>query len=269
MVPPRWSHAAWVPPGHWCRATRSSSRTRMRTWCTWSPAQTSVSRTCAVACWAQGAARATRRPRPSMAVSCCAVAAASTRHRWSWPSAAAANSTGAALSSAGSASGWWSCTRAGDCRPVRAQQPPSGPGKADNLNSPPPPIPKDTGYIFCFALVFGSSCYLLPKPGRRPKGTNWGLPEAWVFVAATDQRDLARAPSCPHVAAADHSVVTCICFSTCRLKVENRSVTATSLLTLPPRERGGPMAGGYQCHFAGSCTPAHTHGPLAASAWCP
>lgn len=166
MAPLRWSHAVWGPPERWCRVTHSSSRIQMRTWCTWSPAQTSASRTCAAACWARGAARATRRPRPSTAVSCCAVAAASTQHRWSWLSAAAANSTGAASSSAGSANGWWSYTHAGDCRPACAQQPPSGPGKADNLNSPLPPTPKDTGYIFCFGLVFGSSCYLLLKPGR-------------------------------------------------------------------------------------------------------
>lgn len=34
-----------------------------------------------------------------------------------------------------------------------------------------------------------------------PKGTNWGLAEAWAFVAATDQRGFARASGGPHVAA--------------------------------------------------------------------
>ena len=29
------------------------------------------------------------------------------------------------------------------------------------------------------------------------------------------------------------------------------------------------MAGGNQCHLEGSCTPARTHRPLAASAWSP
>lgn len=47
--------------------------------------------------------------------------------------------------------------------PVCAQDHLRGPGKADNFNSLPPPTPKDTGCIFCFGLVFGSSSYLLPK----------------------------------------------------------------------------------------------------------
>lgn len=267
MVPPRWSHAVWGPPGRWCRATHSSSRIQMRTWCTWSPAQTSASRTCAAACWARGAARATRRPRPSTAVSCCAVAAASTRHRWSWLSAAAANSTGAALSSAGSASGWWSCTHAGDCRPACAQQPPSGPGKADNLNSPHYPPQKILVIFFVLVWFLGPHVIYYRNQAGDPKGTNWGLPEAWAFVAATDQRDLSHASGCPHVAAADHSFVICICFSTCRLQVGNGSVTAICLLTPPSRVRGGPMAGGNWCHFDGRRAPHICTDPLAASTW--
>lgn len=164
----------WAPPGHWYHGMHSSSHIQMRTWCTWSPVQTSASRTCAVVCWARGAAHATKRPRPLMAVSCCAAAVASTRHRWSWPSAAAAGSTGAASSSADSASDSWRCTHAGDC----AQHHLRGPGKANNLNSLPPPTPRHTGCIFCFGLVFGSSSYLLPKIGRQPQGRQPGPPRA-------------------------------------------------------------------------------------------
>lgn len=72
-----------------------------------------------------------------------------------------------------------------------------GPGKANNLNSLPSPTPKDTGCIFCFGLVFGSSSYLLPKKKKQtnkqagnPKGTHQGLPEPEpLCVAATDQTD--------------------------------------------------------------------------------
>lgn len=75
-----------------------------------------------------------------------------------------------------------------------------GPGKANNLNSLPPPTPKDTGCIFCFGLVFGSSSYLLPKNKKtgNPKGTHHGLPEPEpLCVAATDQRDSVYASGCP------------------------------------------------------------------------
>lgn len=51
--------------------------------------------------------------------------------------------------------------------PVCAQDHLRGPGKANNLNSLPPPTPKDTGCIFCFGLVFGSSSYLLPKKKKK------------------------------------------------------------------------------------------------------
>lgn len=83
--------------------------------------------------------------------------------------------------------------------PVCAQHHLRGPGKADNLNSLPPPTPRDTGCIFCFGLVFGSSSYLLPKIEGNPKGTNQGLPKPEpLYVAATDQRDFVDASGCPH-----------------------------------------------------------------------
>lgn len=179
MVPQRWSHVVWAPPGHWCHEMHSSSHIRMRTWCTWSPVQTSVSRTYAVVCWAREAARATRHPRPLMAVSCCVVAVASIQHRWSWPSAAAAGSTGAASSSADSASGSWRCTHAGDV-PSSAQHHLRGPGKANNLNISHH-LPQEILVVFLFflfGLVFGSSSYLLPKIGRQPQGHHQGAPQA-------------------------------------------------------------------------------------------
>lgn len=70
-------------------------------------------------------------------------------------------------------------------------------------------------------------------------------------MAAADQRDRVRAPGCPHMAAADHSV-TCVRLAPCRLKVANTECTS------PARQWGGQAP---SCLEEGSrlSTP-HWHG---------
>lgn len=112
----------------------------------------------------------------------------------------------------------------------------------------------------------GPSCYLLPEPGGRPQGHRpWGSPETGAFVAATDQRDFARASGCPHVATADHSLVICTRFSTCGLQVGNEECPSHPCrLTLPSRETGG--RGTVPSRWQPHPPPPLTRGPLAASA---
>lgn len=75
---------------------------------------------------------------------------------------------------AGSASGWWSCTRAGDrCLPAPSGTHLVAPGKADNLNSAPsqPPRPWAYWWLFFVLVWFLGPCVIYCfAPGGRSQG---------------------------------------------------------------------------------------------------
>lgn len=110
----RFTPSELVPASSWCPRALASSPTRLTTWSTCWPAQTSATGTPSAGSLAPLAASATGHPQPWTAVSSCAAAGASTHPRQRWWSGAAASFAGAAPSSASSAGTWWRCTAAAE-----------------------------------------------------------------------------------------------------------------------------------------------------------